>query len=77
MIEAANGKIYTGITTDVEKRFEEHKSSKKKAKFFRTTTPKKIVYQEKHPTKSSALIREHQIKKLTRLQKLQLINHSH
>ena len=73
MIEASDGSLYTGVTTDVERRFAEHSGSGKGAKFFRGRKPVKIVYQQDLPDRSSALKREAEIKKLTRENKLLLI----
>ena len=73
MIESEKGKIYTGITTDVERRFKEHKEKKCGAKFFHSDPPKKIVRVEEAPDRSVASKREAQIKKLTRAQKIELI----
>jgi putative endonuclease len=73
IVEATNGKLYTGITTDVERRFREHAEGKKGARFFRTTTPVRIVWQEAYPDRSSATKREMVIKKMSRQKKLALI----
>ncbi len=73
IIEAQNGFLYCGITTDLKRRFEEHKSSKKGAKFFRRSKPKKIVFQKSKLTHSKALKLEAKIKKLSRAEKLKLI----
>ena len=67
-----NKSIYTGITTDLERRFLEHKSGKG-AKYTRANTPVKILHTEKFRTRSRASKRESEIKKLTRIQKLELI----
>jgi putative endonuclease len=73
IVEAANGKLYTGIATDVERRFREHRGGKKGARFFRTTTPVRIVWREAYPDRSSATKREMAIKKMTRQKKLALL----
>ena len=73
MIEASDGSLYTGVTTDVQRRFAEHCGSDKGAKFFRGRKPQKIVYTQDHPDRSSALKREAEIKKLSRQNKLQLL----
>jgi putative endonuclease len=73
IIQTESGKLYTGIARDRLKRFEEHLSSKKGAKFFRIEKPKKIVYWEQHKNRSEASKRERKIKSLSRQQKLQLI----
>lgn len=70
---AKNEKLYTGITNNLEKRIEEHSSGKGGARFFRSSPFEKVVFQEKHADKSSALKRECAIKKLTRIKKLVLI----
>lgn len=74
MIESQSGKLYTGITTDIDRRFDEHLNKKTGAKFFRTDKPVKIVYTEPHDDRSLASKREAAIKKMTRQQKLILIN---
>ena len=63
--------LYTGITKDVERRFKEHQ--KKSAHFTSYNAPVKIIYAEKSPTRSSALKREAQIKRLRKSAKLALI----
>jgi putative endonuclease len=73
MILTDSGKLYTGITNNLERRFDEHKNQSKGASFFHFSGPSKIVYSEPHPDRSSASKREIAIKKLTRKQKDQLI----
>ena len=73
MIRASDGSLYTGITTDVQRRFKEHCSPDKGARFFRGRKPLEVVYTETHPDRSSALQRESAIKKLTRGEKIELI----
>ena len=74
MIEASDGSLYTGITTDVQRRFKEHCSPEKGARFFRGRQPVKVVYTETHPDRSSALRRESAIKNLSRNEKIGLIS---
>lgn len=73
IIECSDGRLYTGITVDMERRFKEHKESPKGAKFFNSTGAEKIVYQEIQKDRSQASIREAQIKKLSRDEKKALI----
>jgi putative endonuclease len=73
VIQTKSGKLYTGITLDLEKRFNEHLHTNRGAKFFRTDKPKEIVFTESLPDRSSALKREAQIKKMSRAQKLNLV----
>ncbi len=66
--------LYTGIATDVLRRFEEHKTSAKGAKYTKSHLPKEIVYVKEYLDKSSASKEEYRIKKtLTKKQKTVLI----
>ena len=76
IILTKNNKLYTGITTDLYRRFYEHQSSKKGAKFTRANPPQEIVYTEFFDDMSSAAKRECEVKGLSRSQKLQLITTS-
>ena len=73
VLECADSTLYTGITTDIQKRLYEHNHSDKGAKYTRNRRPVKLVYSEKATDRSEASKREYAIKKLTREQKLQLI----
>jgi putative endonuclease len=64
--------LYTGITTDIERRLKEH-SSNNGAKYFRGRSPEKVMYLEGGHNKSTASKRELYIKSLTRREKEQLI----
>ena len=72
VLRCRDGSLYTGITTDVEKRLEAHRSGKG-AKYTRGRGPLEIVYREECGTHSDALKREIEIKRLTREQKQALI----
>jgi putative endonuclease len=73
IIENEKGHLYTGITTDPERRFQEHATSRKGAKFFNTSAPVSMVFKKKFPNRSLASKFEYFVKTLTRQQKLQLI----
>lgn len=73
IIRASDESLYTGISTDVERRFNEHRSPGKGARFFRGRQPVEVVYSESQPDRGSALRREAAIKKLSRVEKLKLI----
>jgi putative endonuclease len=68
-----HNKLYTGIAKDPKQRFIAHQNNLG-AKFTRQNKPIRIVYTEKCENRSTALKREIQIKKFTRLQKEELIN---
>ena len=74
IIRATDQSLYTGITTDVERRFAEHQSGRAGAKYFRGRSPVELVLVESGYDRSSASIREAQIKKLSREQKHELID---
>ncbi len=76
MIETEGGRLYTGITTDPSRRFEQHRSGKGGAKFFRTDPPKRICFQQPFPDRSTASKQEYRLKRLSRKEKLALIEHS-
>jgi putative endonuclease len=73
IIECSDLTYYTGITNNVEKRIDKH-NKKKGAKYTKTRTPVKLVYQQSFETKSLAAKEEWRIKQLTRNQKILLIN---
>lgn len=73
IIEASDNSFYTGITTDVDRRFSEHCSDTLGAKYFNGRSPVKIVYSESKHSRSSASKREYDIKQLTHQQKALLI----
>lgn len=71
LLECEDGSLYTGITTDIERRFLEHKNGTG-GHFTRAKKAKRIVYTEEHASRSSALKREAEIKKWPRGKKLAL-----
>ena len=74
LVRCANGHLYTGVTTDVARRFSEHQSgSIKSAKYLRGKGPLTLMYQEQVGSHGDALRREIAVKKLSRSQKLALI----
>jgi len=74
ILKCADGTLYTGITTELGRRVEEHNSSEKGAKYTRTRRPVTLVYSEVHEDRSSASKREYEIKKkMSRAEKLKLI----
>lgn len=73
IIEASDASLYTGISTDVERRFAEHRSGNKGARYFNGREPMQVVYLESGHDRSSASKREAEIKGMTRAQKQTLI----
>lgn len=75
ILRTSKNTLYTGITNNLNKRLQEHKSKgKKSAKYMRSFDSFELVYTEKLKNKSKALKREAEIKKLTKLKKEALIN---
>jgi len=72
-----SGSLYTGITTDLERRLQEHHKGKRSARFFALSKPHAVVYQEMHASRSVATKRELQIKGMSRHDKLILARISH
>jgi putative endonuclease len=69
------GDLYTGCTTDVERRVREHNSGAG-SKFTRSRLPVALVYSERVGGRSEALKRERAIKAMRRTQKLAMVGHA-
>lgn len=72
ILRCGDGTLYTGITTDVQRRLQMHRSGKG-AKYTRGRQPLELVYREACEDHSQALKREWQIKQLPRAEKEKLI----
>ena len=74
ILECADKTLYTGYTDNLEKRLKAHNDGKG-AKYTKTRLPVKMLYHEEFDDKKEAMSREWHIKhKLTREEKIQLIN---
>ena len=74
IIRCDDDTFYTGVTTDLERRFREHRDLRCGAKYFNGRKPMEVVYSENAYDRSSACKREAAIKKLKREEKLSLIH---
>lgn len=72
LVRCADGTLYGGYTTDLQKRLAAHNGGKG-AKYTRSRLPVELVWWEECPTKQAAMSREWQVKHLTREEKLKLI----
>jgi putative endonuclease len=72
ILHCADDTLYTGITTNLESRIAAH-SAGKGAKYTRGRSPLKLAYSQVFANKSEASVREHEIKSLSRAEKLALI----
>ena len=73
MLRCRDGSLYTGVTTDVNRRFAQHLDGTG-ARYTRSHPPEAVVYREELPDKPAALRREAAIKRLRREAKLRLID---
>ena len=72
VLRCADDTLYTGYTTDIERRVAEHRAGEG-AKYTRGRTPVELVYTETHESRSAALSREHEIKQFSRDRKERLL----
>ncbi len=73
IVECCDKSLYTGITTDVERRVKEHNGSKKGAKYTRTRRPVRLVKHWEFENRRQAIKEEIRIKKLKKSDKIKLI----
>ena len=73
ILKCADKTLYTGITTDLERRISEHNENKLGAKYTASRRPVKIVYSKRFKNRANASKEEARIKSLARRQKLDLI----
>lgn len=82
IVQTTGALYYTGIATDVERRFQQHRDvfegrpNARGAKYFRGHEPMAVVYKEDCGDRSAASQREHAIKRMSRAQKIVLISTS-
>jgi putative endonuclease len=72
ILECSDGTLYTGYTTNIDHRIRQHDAGKG-AKFTRSRRPVRLAYKERLASKSDALRREVQIKRMSRSSKLLLL----
>lgn len=73
ILECADGTYYTGYTTDVDRRVEEHNAGTA-AKYTRGRTPVEVIHTETYDSQSAAMQREYAIKQLRRPAKEELVD---
>lgn len=76
VLKCADETLYTGVTTDLKRRVNEHNTSNIGAKYTRSRRPVELVYFEKCGDKIDAMKREYTIKQFSRKEKLKLIDAS-
>lgn len=75
ILRCADGSLYTGITTDVKRRFREH-ANRKGGGYTNAHRAEKVVHTERFGTRSAALRREAEIKRWRKDKKVRLIDGS-
>ncbi|WP_246119392.1 GIY-YIG nuclease family protein [Aliikangiella coralliicola] len=74
IIQSSDERLYTGITTDIQRRWSEHLNSKKGAKFFRGRKPKALLFIFQAENRSEASTVEAKIKRMKKADKINMIN---
>ena len=74
ILQCSDDTLYTGITTNIKRRVEEHNGSDRGAKYTKARRPVKLLYSENAEDRSSASKREYRIKRMSRIEKLKLIS---
>jgi len=73
LVRCQDGTLYCGIAKDLARRLAEHNSTDKGAKYTRGRQPVELVYMEQAKSRAKATQREGKIKRMTRAQKMGLI----
>lgn len=73
MVRCSDNTFYTGITTDLDRRINEHNGGRRGARYTRSRRPVELVYFEEAASRGCAARREWQIKALTAPEKKALI----
>ena len=73
ILRCRDGSLYTGITTDPERRLAEHNSDRGATRYTRARRPVQMIYTEPAEDRAAASRREAAIKRLSRAEKLRLI----
>lgn len=74
MIRCADDSLYTGITTDVTRRLDQHVSGNAGSKYLRGRAPLELVLEQQVGDRSKATRLEYRIKKLSRTEKEKIVN---
>ncbi len=74
IVRCSDNSLYTGITTDINRRIHEHNETKKGAKYTKSRRPVSLVYSALIGDRSSAQKEEYRIKKLSKIKKQELVD---
>ena len=73
VVQCSDGSLYTGATTDIQRRLKEHNGSPRGAKYTRSRRPVELVYVKNCRDRHEALREEFKFKSLSRKEKLKII----
>jgi putative endonuclease len=73
LLRCNDNSLYAGITTDIQRRLQQHNNSKQGAKYTRARRPVVLAYIENAGDRSAASKREYQLRTLTKIKKEQLV----
>ena len=73
VVRCGDDTLYTGVTTDLNRRVNEHNTSKRGAKYTKTRRPVNLIWSNKYNNRSEAQSAEYSFKKLSRKEKLDII----
>lgn len=73
VVRCGDDTLYTGVTTDLNRRVNEHNTSKRGAKYTKTRRPVNLIWSKEYNNRSEAQSAEYNFKKLSRKQKLDII----
>ena len=76
IVKCSDGSLYTGWTNNLEKRIKDHNAGAGRENTQKARRPVVLVYKEEFPTKQEAMKREWEIKRLSRKEKLSMIENS-
>ena len=76
ILKCSDSTLYTGITSDLDRRVKEHNSSKLGAKYTRPRRPCTLVYSKEFNNRSEAQVEESRIKSLSRSEKQKMLYHT-
>lgn len=75
MLQCSDDSLYSGVTTELQRRLDEHNNDNKKgARYTRSRRPVRLVYTESCADRSTASQREYALKQLSRKQKIEMLN---
>jgi len=77
ILKCSDDTLYTGITTEIARRVEEHNSSPLGARYTRSRRPVQLVYSSEFETRAEAAAQEYRIKKMSREQKTRMVEGQH